>query len=314
MVEHTTENRGVAGSIPALAIKLFARERLRGGGPDMFTGMRKFILAVLLPSVVVLSGCALGETTGSSAVEGTTATLEGVVTAVNEGSDDYWFEYGRTTDYGTATPHSSGTFAANEKRAVSADVTGLQTGTTYHFRACAQGAEQDKPSCGEDRTLTTADHDPPLVTHVSAGFDQTCALIRDGSVRCWGPSPDGQVGIPGVQGVGDWSGDPAVDEVPPVDLGRKAIQISSGWDHTCALLDNHQVICWGQGPGGLGHDFDHLGKGYNIGDDETPASVGPVDLGGGHTAKMVAAGSASCAILDDDSVKCWGSGAAGQLG
>jgi alpha-tubulin suppressor-like RCC1 family protein len=282
-----------------------------------FSAMRRFTLVALLAAAVLLSGCAVAHTTGSSAVEGTRATLEGNVFAANAGSDDYWFEYGSTTDYGEATGHRSITLAANEARDVSATVSGLETGTTYHFRACAQGPEQEQPACGEDRTLRTADHDPPLVTQVSAGFDQTCAIVRDGAVRCWGPSPEGQVGIPGVQGVGDWSGDPRTDEVPPVDLGagRTAIQISSGWDHTCALLDNHEVICWGAGPSGLGHDYDHLGQGFNIGDDETPASVGPVDLGGGHKAKMVAAGgSDSCAILDDDSVKCWGQGTSGVLG
>ena len=45
--------------------------------------------------------------------------------------------------------------------------------------------------------------------------------------------------------------------------------------------------------------------------DDLPA----VDLGTGRTAKMVSAGGATtCAVLDDDSVKCWGRNDFGQLG
>jgi alpha-tubulin suppressor-like RCC1 family protein len=40
-----------------------------------------------------------------------------------------------------------------------------------------------------------------------------------------------------------------------------------------------------------------------------------VDLGTGRTAKMISAGGEhTCALLDDDSVKCWGRNQYGQLG
>jgi hypothetical protein len=58
--------------------------------------------------------------------------------------------------------------------------------------------------------------------------------------------------------------------------GRTAVAIAAGALHTCALLDNGRVRCWGDGNDGqLGYANQDT-----IGDDETPGSVGPVDLGG----------------------------------
>ncbi len=60
--------------------------------------------------------------------------------------------------------------------------------------------------------------------------------------------------------------------VAPVFLGpgRTARAISAGGAHTCALLDNRSVLCWGAGGlGALGY-----GNMNNIGDNESPGSVG----------------------------------------
>ena len=170
-------------------------------------------------------------------------------------------------------------------------------------------------SNGQTRTGTavlTVTPKVPQVKQVAAGFDHTCAILHNGTVRCWGNNSLGQLGLGNTNPIGMTS-DTLPDSVPPVDLGpgRTALQISAGYDHTCALLDNHSVLCWGNGAGG------DLGQGdqSQIGDNETPGSVGPIDLGGNHTAVAVAAGANySCAILDDGSVKCWGSGSYGELG
>ena len=113
-------------------------------------------------------------------------------------------------------------------------------------------------------------------TQVAAGADHTCALLDDGTVRCWGSGAEGQLGYGNTNDVGD-------DEHPaaagPVDLGagRTATEIVAGTSRTCAVLDDGSVRCWGNGDGG--------GLGYattdSVGDDETPGSVGPVDLGAG---------------------------------
>ncbi|MDQ6804834.1 MAG: hypothetical protein M3065_07660, partial [Actinomycetota bacterium] len=57
------------------------------------------------------------------------------------------------------------------------------------------------------------------------------------------------------------------------------------------------------------------GNTTTIGDNELPASVGPVDVGLNRAASAISAGGAhTCARLDDASVRCLGSGANGRLG
>ncbi|MCA9695107.1 MAG: hypothetical protein KC636_36345, partial [Myxococcales bacterium] len=152
-----------------------------------------------------------------------------------------------------------------------------------------------------------------VVTQLTAGNYHSCALLEGGRVRCWGASGD-------VLGFGDDEafastydyvlGD-APGEMPPpdVDLGGPVVQLAAGSDHTCALLTTGDVRCWGAnsvGQLGLGHT-------ETIGDDEAPASVDPVALGG-RAIQVVAGLRHSCALLEDGAVRCWGSGEYGVLG
>ena len=147
---------------------------------------------------------------------------------------------------------------------------------------------------------------------ISAGGAHTCAILDNGSVRCWGFGANGQLGYGNPFNVGD-SPTNTPDQVGAVDLGlgRTATAISAGSRHTCAILDNGSLLCWGYGRNGrLGY-----GNANDVGDPATPGSVGPVALGGGHTAVAVSAGgSHTCAILNDHTVRCWGFGFSGQLG
>ncbi len=146
-------------------------------------------------------------------------------------------------------------------------------------------------------------------TAITTGGSHTCALLDDGSVRCWGSGANGQLGYGNTNSVG---ASQTPGSLPPVDLaGHTALAISAGAAHTCALLDDHTVRCWGLGDEGrLGY-----GNTNNVGDVQTPGSVGPVDLGAGRTAVAISAGgSHTCAVLDNGTVRCWGFGLYGQLG
>ncbi len=152
---------------------------------------------------------------------------------------------------------------------------------------------------------------------ISAGLRHTCAILdggaEDGAVRCWGDGSNGQLGYGNRDGVGT---NETPGSVQPVDLGpeRTATAIKAGGEHTCAVLDDASVRCWGSGTNGrLGY-----GDTRAIGDNEKPGLVGPVDLdpgaGLGTAAAISAGGEQTCARLDDGSVRCWGRGSTGRLG
>jgi alpha-tubulin suppressor-like RCC1 family protein len=142
------------------------------------------------------------------------------------------------------------------------------------------------------------------VTQLVAGFEYTCALLSTGGVRCWGRGAEGQLGYGNQQNIGD-------DEIPAgdVNVGGTVVQLAAGTFHTCALLSMGTVRCWGRGDSGqLGY-----GNTNNIGDNETPASAGNVNVGG-QVIQISAAGLNTCALLATGAVRCWGYGNAGMNG
>ena len=87
-------------------------------------------------------------------------------------------------------------------------------------------------------------------------------------------------------------------------------RVAAGTEHTCAVLDNGSVRCWGA------NGFGQLGYG-NTAFDRRQRGAGQCRPGRprpGRTARAVSAGEYSCALFDDGSVRCWGSDFSGQLG
>ncbi|MFV8750682.1 RCC1 domain-containing protein [Nannocystaceae bacterium ST9] len=144
------------------------------------------------------------------------------------------------------------------------------------------------------------------IADVSLGGNHGCALLQGGYVLCWGANASGQLGQGDVAIVGD---DETPASRPPVQMNGSAVQVAAGGSHTCALLDDGKVRCWGDNSvGQLG-----LGNTMNIGDDELPSAVDPVMLGG--AAKQIAAGANhTCALLTSNEVVCWGQNNFNQLG
>ncbi|WP_211194015.1 RCC1 domain-containing protein [Pyxidicoccus fallax] len=146
------------------------------------------------------------------------------------------------------------------------------------------------------------------------GSGYTCALLDDASVKCWGDNSHGQLGLGDTRSRGDGPGEMG-DALPPVDLGRgrTAKALTSGYSHTCALLDDDSVKCWGY------NEFGQLGLGDTRIRGDGPGEMGDalptVKLGAGRTARaIVAGGYSTCALLDDGSIQCWGYNEYGQLG
>ena len=152
------------------------------------------------------------------------------------------------------------------------------------------------------------------IGYLSAGDTHTCVVLVDNSVKCFGLGNEGQLGNESTSNIGDGVGaSVASSSAISLGLGRSARAIASGTSHTCALLDNMTVKCWGYGAVGAIGSGSTASRGDNSGEmgDAFPA----VDLGSGRTATMIAVGSNhSCALLDNATVKCWGRSNSGQLG
>ncbi len=150
---------------------------------------------------------------------------------------------------------------------------------------------------------------------ISAGFSFNCALLDNDSVKCWGSGRHGQLGQGSPSDLGDQPGEMG-DALPAIELGtgRTAKAITTGHNHACALLDDNSVKCWG-----YNNYFGVLGQGDNLIRGDGPGEMGDalsaIDLGTGRTALAVSAGALhTCAVLDNNSVKCWGLNSRGQLG
>ena len=154
--------------------------------------------------------------------------------------------------------------------------------------------QTDESAC----TGSQAGYSVPVLTQVTTGGYHTCTILDDGSISCWGDNSNGQLG----DGTRTPQSTPSKVTLP---LGRKAIDVSAGSYHTCAVLDDGSAKCWGDNGAG------QLGDGTTV-----QRLIGAsVNLGAGRTAVSISAGgSHTCAILDDESVKCWGDNSNGQLG
>lgn len=105
-------------------------------------------------------------------------------------------------------------------------------------------------------------------------------------------------------GTGDDAGDDddGVD-APPPPPGPILTDLSAGSEHTCAVIDDHTVRCWGDNRSG------------QLGDGTTTSSVQPVTVPGLTTVLTVVAGHEhTCAVLEAGTAVCWGNNGNGQLG
>ncbi|HEY4098351.1 MAG TPA: choice-of-anchor D domain-containing protein, partial [Baekduia sp.] len=116
---------------------------------------------------------ATAATGAASAVGQDAAALAGLAEP-GGGATDVWFEYGTTTDYGTATTHQPLAAAAGST-AVTEQLTGLQPSTTYHFRLVAQN--DAGTTHGADATFTTGDAPVPPGNNDNNGADTPAAAI-----------------------------------------------------------------------------------------------------------------------------------------
>jgi Tol biopolymer transport system component len=119
---------------------------------------RRWLLLPTILVVLAVSGCAVGEPLTTTGITQTGATLRGNVYSSFEGTTEYWWIYGGTTEYGSETPHRTVEVSDESARPVSEPLTGLAPNTTYHFRLCARDEEESPPrtNCSKDGIFSTA--------------------------------------------------------------------------------------------------------------------------------------------------------------
>ncbi|MDB2569414.1 putative Ig domain-containing protein, partial [Candidatus Poseidonia alphae] len=138
---------------------------------------------------------------------------------------------------------------------------------------------------------------------ITGGESHFCAILDDDSIKCWGQGDDGKLGT----GTTSHRSTPTTT-TGSFGTGRYAVAIDAGYDHTCVILDNGQLTCWGSDSDG------QLGNGATTGMKSSLQSS-TVSLGTGRTAiSLSAGGEHTCAQLDNGQLKCWGNRADGQVG
>lgn len=169
----------------------------------------------------------------------------------------------------------------------------LSTGSITCWGANANGELGDGKMVDSDVPVPVNGLPGPAIA-IAAGDAHTCALLKGGSVACWGWNIEGQLGNGGS------------DSSAPVLVGgiHSATAISAGGNDTCALLRRGSVLCWGANLDG------------QLGNGGTSDSSSPVLVSGlGNGAAAISTGlSHSCALLMGGSTTCWGSNAHGELG
>jgi len=150
---------------------------------------------------------------------------------------------------------------------------GASPGTCSVGAACDSGAK----TCQADRA-----------TDISGGGNTFCARFQSGHVRCWGGSGP-ELGISNSAG--------SNVALPPNVVGLDdAVQVSVGFQGTCAVRATGAVICWGNPVG-------------------TATTSLPVDVAGITNATQVSVGYAhACVRTADSKILCWGDNTSGQFG
>lgn len=169
-----------------------------------------------------------------------------------------------------------------------------------------------------EATNVSSSGDPPR--QLAAGNLHMCVLLENSrDVKCWGQGLDGKLGQNATTNLGDTpSTIPAL--IPPIvgivsnadyAAGVRVEYICAGTSHTCALLNNSQVKCWGL------NNVGQLGYGTNTAVGSSPANalttvgygrmLSADDLARGLRIIQLTCGAThNCILLSDQQLRCWG--------
>ena len=133
-------------------------------------------------------------------------------------------------------------------------------------------------------------------TQIGGGYHHSCAVLQSGAVYCWGDNGSGQLGNQSTTG--------STGAVKVNGLSSGARYVAAGGDHSCAILSDSSVWCWG------GNASGQVGTGA-LSERELDAKAGrDVDR---HRGRLPAAATPARSTRTNG-VRCWGSNFYGELG
>jgi alpha-tubulin suppressor-like RCC1 family protein len=138
---------------------------------------------------------------------------------------------------------------------------------------------------------------------VASGLGHSCALLADGTVRCWGDNTYGQLG----QGASSSPSQGGTTHLP-VSLPKPATEIATAGNSTYVILNDGTVWSWGY------NTYGELGQGTaggsQMGGLPTPGEV--TGLPG--AASAITAGTFHACALVSGTAWCWGYDAEDEIG
>ena len=177
---------------------------------------------------------------------------------------------------------------------------GETTDSTTPVDVCARAKEGTETSC-------------PLldsISQIALGSSHTCAVTTGNRAKCWGDGAFGKLGYGGQSS----SSYPKEVKRTSSSAETNVVSVSLGANHSCAVLDDGEVRCWGRG------DYGQLGTESAIHSSTNQSYAKVVRVGGlesdplSEISAISLGDDYSCALTTSGTVKCWGSGQDGRLG
>ncbi len=223
----------------------------------------------------------------SPSAVGTQVTLTGAATCSGSATAEYRFSYKQSGDpsYTLLRGYGAATYVW--------DTSAFAVGAYALFVEARSVGSTGSP---ESSVVSVYQLTAKYISQLNAGLgNHVCARVNDGTARCWGANDVGQLG----------NGVTSPSSSTPVTVTglNTVVAVTSGGYHSCALLSNNTVRCWGENSDG------------QLGNNTTTASSTAVVASGLTDAVAISAGTYhTCALRTGGGISCWGNNSSLQTG